>query len=121
MATCSTTGQKFLRGYQTTDSNGIARFTTIYPGWYRGRAVHLHFKIRSTLTGRGEEFTSQLFFDDALSDAVYARPPYAGHGVRNVRNANDGIFNESGGQLMLDVKQSGQGYAGTFSIALQEG
>ena len=116
----TTTGQKFLRGYQTTDANGVARFTTIYPGWYRGRAVHLHFKIRSALTGIGEEFTSQLFFDDALSDAVYTSAPYTGRGVRNVRNSNDGIFNQSGGQLMLDVKQSGQGYAATFGIALQE-
>jgi protocatechuate 3,4-dioxygenase beta subunit len=115
----TTTGQKFLRGYQTTDANGVARFATIYPGWYRGRAVHVHFKIRSALTGRGEEFTSQLFFDDALTDAVYAKAPYADKGVRNVRNSNDGIFNESGGQLTLDIKPSGPGYAGAFSIALQ--
>lgn len=118
----TTVGQKFLRGYQTTDANGVARFTTIYPGWYRGRAVHLHFKIRSALTGSGEEFTSQLFFDDALTDEVYTKPPYADKGIRNVRNSRDGIFNESGGQLMLDVKPSGggQGYAGSFSIALQQ-
>ena len=115
----TTTGQKFLRGYQTTDANGIARFTTIYPGWYRGRTVHLHFKIRSALTGRGEEFTSQLFFDDALTDVVFSKPPYVGKGVRDVRNSDDGIFNESGGQLMLDLRQKGQGYAGTFNVALQ--
>src|SRR5262249_41248814 len=42
-----TSGKKFLRGYQLTDESGIARFTTIFPGWYRGRTVHIHFKIRT--------------------------------------------------------------------------
>src|SRR5687767_9142353 len=44
----NTTGQKFLRGYQVTDADGRVRFTTIYPGWYPGRAVHIHFKVRTT-------------------------------------------------------------------------
>ena len=55
----STKGKKFLRGYQTTDANGTATFTTIYPGWYQGRAVHIHFKIRSrTGAGAAYDFTS---------------------------------------------------------------
>jgi protocatechuate 3,4-dioxygenase beta subunit len=45
-----TAGQTFLRGYQVTDSNGVVNFTTIYPGWYTSRAVHIHFKIRDALT-----------------------------------------------------------------------
>src|SRR5262249_24919601 len=66
-------GKKFLRGYQVTDSDGGARFTTIYPGWYPGRAVHIHFKIRSGPSSkRGFDFTSQLYFDDALTDRVHA-------------------------------------------------
>src|SRR5581483_5836854 len=44
----NTAGKKFLRGYQMTDANGAAQFTTIYPGWYPGRAVHIHFKIRTS-------------------------------------------------------------------------
>ncbi len=43
----NTVGKKFLRGYRVTDSNGVASFTTIYPGWYEGRTVHIHFKVRS--------------------------------------------------------------------------
>jgi protocatechuate 3,4-dioxygenase beta subunit len=39
--------EKFLRGHQLTDASGTARFTTIYPGWYTGRAVHLHFSVRA--------------------------------------------------------------------------
>lgn len=57
-----TVGQKFLRGYQATDSNGAASFTTIFPGWYSGRAVHIHYKIRpDAASSSGYEFTSQLF------------------------------------------------------------
>ena len=80
-----TQGKKFLRGYQTTDSNGVAKFITIYPGWYQGRAVHIHFKIRSG-SGPVYEFVSQLFFDDALSDQVYNQAPYDGRGARTPRN-----------------------------------
>jgi protocatechuate 3,4-dioxygenase beta subunit len=67
-----TSGQKFLRGFQTTDASGKASFATIYPGWYNGRTVHIHFKLRQ---GQNE-FTSQLFFEEALSDKVYAQAPY---------------------------------------------
>ena len=72
----STVGQKFLRGAQTTDTAGLARFTTIYPGAYAGRAVHIHFKVRTgAATARGHEFTSQIYFDDALTDQVHALEP----------------------------------------------
>lgn len=62
----NTVGKKFLRGYQLTDEKGRAHFTTIYPGWYRGRTVHIHFKLRSPAMQRpGFVFTSQLYFEDA--------------------------------------------------------
>jgi protocatechuate 3,4-dioxygenase beta subunit len=55
-----TVGQRFLRGYQVSDANGGVRFTTVYPGWYPGRAVHMHFKVRTNPAGsRGLELTSQ--------------------------------------------------------------
>ncbi len=63
----NTVGKKFLRGYQVTDANGGVQFTTIYPGWYRGRTVHIHFKVRAKAkSGQSYEFTSQLYFDDAI-------------------------------------------------------
>jgi protocatechuate 3,4-dioxygenase beta subunit len=115
-----TTGRKFLRGYQVTDANGIARFVTIYPGWYPGRTVHIHFMIRtSSSRGAGEQFTSQLYFDDALSDRIFARAPYAGRGLRTVRNARDGIYGRGGSQLMLAPVEQDGGMAATFDIALQ--
>src|SRR5258706_96439 len=118
----ATLGKKFLRGYQTTDADGLARFTTIYPGAYRGRAVHIHFKIRSAAAGgRVHDFTSQLFFDDALSDQVYAQPPYAGRGEQRLRNARDGIFRNAGAQLTLVVTPAAPGYAGAFELALETG
>jgi protocatechuate 3,4-dioxygenase beta subunit len=118
----STVGRKFLRGYQTTDGEGWVRFTTIYPGGYRGRAVHIHFKVRSPAAGgRVHDFTSQLFFDDVLSDQVFAQPPYAGAGAQRVRNARDFIYRSAGPQLTLAVKPAAPGYAATFDLALETG
>ena len=116
----NTSGKKYLRGYQITDANGEVQLTTIYPGWYSGRAVHIHFKIRLFSGSQTTyEFTSQLFFDDALTDQVYTQSPYSSRGTRNVRNSNDGIYNGGGSQLLLSPTQSGQGYAATFSIGLE--
>lgn len=116
----NTVGQKFLRGYQATDRSGRAEFTTIYPGWYQGRAVHIHFKIRTDpSSAQGHEFISQLYFDDAFTDRVHALAPYASKGQRTVRNTGDGIFRRGGQQLMLAVAERGQGYAATFDIGLQ--
>jgi protocatechuate 3,4-dioxygenase beta subunit len=92
-----TTGQRFLRGHQVTDRDGIARFTTIFPGWYRGRTVHIHFMIRTSPGDDiGEEFASQLYFDD-------------------------GIFRSGGSQLLLDVTEDEGMYRAIFDIGLQDG
>ena len=113
-------GSRFLRGYQVTDASGNARFSTIYPGWYAGRAVHVHFKIRSEAGAVSRfEFTSQLYFDESVTDAVHAQPPYSGRGRRDTLNQRDGIFAGGGPQLLLAVAREGSGYAGTFDIALQ--
>jgi protocatechuate 3,4-dioxygenase beta subunit len=113
----NTTGQKFLRGYQVTDSNGKAAFTTIYPGWYQGRATHIHFKIRSD---DGREFTSQWFFDDALSDTVQAQGAYASKGVAGrLQNSGDNIYQGTNGLLTLDIASSGNGYAASFDIGVR--
>lgn len=115
-----TTPTKFLRGFQLTDDSGSARFSTIYPGWYSGRAVHLHFKIRSTPGAVTRfEFTSQLYFDEAITDAVHAQAPYNTHGRRDTSNQRDTVFASGGPQLMLALARDGAGYAGTFDLAVQ--
>src|SRR5574340_115686 len=114
-----TLGQKFLRGYQITDAKGEARFVTIYPGWYEGRTVHIHVKIRTEpQTKRGYEFTSQMYFDDGLTDRVHADQPYAAKGRRNARNQDDRFFRRGGDQLMLAPTATADGYAATFAIGL---
>jgi len=114
-----TRGKKFLRGYQITDADGTARFLTIYPGWYPGRAVHIHFKIRTKPESRrGYAFTSQIYFDDALTDRIHSQAPYAAKGEGRLRNQEDGIFQDGGEELILQPAQQQEGYAGTFDIGL---
>jgi protocatechuate 3,4-dioxygenase beta subunit len=118
-----TSGQQWLRGYQITDEDGVAEFITIYPGWYPGRTVHIHFKIRTDpQADQGYEFTSQLFFDEELSDLIHSQEPYNQKGYRNTLNENDGIFRGSDGLLTLKVVENEDeeegGYIATFDIGL---
>jgi protocatechuate 3,4-dioxygenase beta subunit len=115
-----TTGKKYLRGYQLTDAAGRAKFTTVYPGWYSGRAIHIHFKIRLFSEGAATTvFTSQVFFDDAVSDTVMAQAPYNTRGTRDTRNGDDGIYGSDGGKLTLTLAGDGNGgYAATFAVGL---
>jgi protocatechuate 3,4-dioxygenase beta subunit len=116
----NTVGQKFLRGYQVSDSNGNVQFTTVYPGWYQGRAVHIHFKVRTTPSASsGLEFTSQMFFDESLTDIVHAQAPYNQKGRRDTTNTADGIYQGGGSQVLIPLSASGGGYAGTFNIGVR--
>jgi len=113
-------GHDFLRGYQHTDANGRATITTIYPGWYQGRAVHIHFKIRTDAAATsGFEFTSQLFFDDAFSAQVFSQGVYASKGKPDTPNASDSIYGQSQGMTLLEVAKDGDGYKATFEIAIK--
>jgi protocatechuate 3,4-dioxygenase beta subunit len=115
-----TTDHHYLRGWQRTGEKGEARFRTIYPGWYPGRAVHIHFKVRTDPSAdRGRVFTSQLYFDDALTSRVHRAPPYSSKGGRRAMNADDEIFADGGDQLVLAPERSGDGWAARFSVALQ--
>jgi protocatechuate 3,4-dioxygenase beta subunit len=116
----NTRGQRFLRGYQLTASEGRVQFQTIYPGWYSGRTVHIHFTIRTKAPdGKDYQFTSQLFFRDAVTDQVHNKKPYARKGKRDTRNPDDNIFKMGGSQLLLNVRGDGAGgYIASINIGL---
>jgi protocatechuate 3,4-dioxygenase beta subunit len=128
-----TIGKKFLRGYQVTDDNGTVRFTTIYPGWYQGRAIHIHDKVRTFEgTEKTLEWTSQLYFNNSINEQVHTQPPYSKHGLPDMTNEQDGIYtgastdglvqSNSGKHLMLNLTREGQlSYLGTFDIVLNSG
>jgi protocatechuate 3,4-dioxygenase beta subunit len=118
----STSGQTFLRGHQITDAKGNVQFTTIYPGWYPGRAVHIHFKVRTAASSSpAYEFTSQFYFDERLTDRVHARAPYSTHTGQRTRNESDGPFRDGGTQLILPVTERGQGYSASFTVGMRPG
>jgi protocatechuate 3,4-dioxygenase beta subunit len=119
-------GKKFLRGYQITDANGQVSFQTIYPGWYSGRAVHIHFKLRRFAGAtKTYEFTSQFFFDETLTSTVHALSPYSSKGTRNVVNTTDGIYNglsaAEKAALTLQTSKTSDGYAGIINLGVKVG
>ncbi len=117
----NTIGQDFLRGYQVSNAAGRTTFTTIYPGWYSGRTAHIHLRARvyNAAGNTTYNFTTQLFFDDAVSDVVYANAPYNTRGTRNTRNNNDGIYRGAASSplVMLSYADSG-GYFGEVVLGL---
>jgi protocatechuate 3,4-dioxygenase beta subunit len=111
--------QLFLRGFQVTDTTGTAAFVSIFPGWYPGRTLHAHFKVRLVdAVGVTRAFTSQFYFEEAVNEAVMALAPYAARGPRQVTNAADGIFRAGGSELMLPLTRTEAGYAGVFEMGL---
>jgi protocatechuate 3,4-dioxygenase beta subunit len=115
-----TLDSRFLRGYQVTDASGSVRFATIYPGWYPGRTVHIHFKVRTGPNApRALQWTSQLYFDDAITDQVHRHAAYPQRGRPRTKNAGDGIFQDGGRSLMLALSSSTEGYDARFNAGLQ--
>jgi protocatechuate 3,4-dioxygenase beta subunit len=108
-----TTGATFLRGFQMTDANGRAEFTTIYPGWYMGRTVHIHVRIHLDAT---TVLITQLYFPEAVTDVVHAQSPYASHGRRDTSNAADSIGRNDLDELLLDIAEDGGGYAAALVL-----
>lgn len=106
--------ETFCRGAQRTNADGVATFDTIYPGWYQGRAVHIHVKVH---TGGNEVHTGQLYFDDATSRRVYASDPYRGD--PDVTNASDGIYSQGGRESTVALRRSGDGWSGALTLVVQ--
>src|SRR5262245_1269734 len=96
-------GQTFLRGVQTTDSSGAVTFTTIYPGWYGGRATHIHVEVY--VNGRSVKVT-QVAFPESISSSVYASGVYAAKGQNTTSNATDNVFSDGTSTGMATVTGS---------------
>ena len=125
-----TVGKNFLRGNQITDDNGTVKFSTIYPGWYPGRAIHIHDKVRIVNESQENlEWTSQIYFNDSLNEEIHKNAPYSNHGGPQTINERDMIFTgpstdslfklNSGKLLLTNTTKSGQNlYAGSINIVL---
>ena len=115
-AVAGSPGTNFLRGVQKTNASGVATFQTLYPGWYRGRAVHIHVKVH---VGGSVVHTGQLFFPAAVTNAVYQKAPYSGHGTTpDILNADDSIFRNGGNKGMLALKKTATGYGGSIRMGV---
>jgi len=108
----------FMRGIERTDAYGVARFTTVYPGWYTGRAVHIHVKVHLHGT---VVHTGQLFFPDTVTDAVYRKAPYSTRPARDTRNAADAIFRNGGSRSVLHLAKTSPGYKGSITMGVHRG
>ena len=107
----------FMRGIQRTNAKGLAQFRTIYPGWYPGRTVHIHVKVH---VSGNVLHTGQLYFSDAVTDAVYKRAPYTSRPNRETRNAQDGIFGSGGRRSMLALRRSSGGvYVASITMGVR--
>ena len=112
-------GQFWLRGYQITDATGQVQFTSIYPGWYPGRATHVHYEL---FYNNALVMHSQYAFDESISNSVHTSPLYAASGINNTTNMGDGILGNSASDLLLETIQlTGDvtnGFTGSLTIAV---
>ncbi|WP_019060294.1 intradiol ring-cleavage dioxygenase [Streptomyces prunicolor] len=120
----------FLRGGVLTDSSGLASITTIYPGWYRGRCIHIHVKVHTgvtltsdgSFTGGSELHTGQLFIDETITTAVAKISPYSTNTVTRTTLAQDSIYDDAGAAsgLMTVTGSTSAGYTGTLTLGVQQ-
>jgi protocatechuate 3,4-dioxygenase beta subunit len=106
-------GQRFLRGFQQTDADGRVRFQTIYPGWYPGRAPHVHLMVRAD---EDSLLTTQLYFPEDVSEVVYATAPYAGRSAPRTTNTAEAIED---GALLGQVSAAKDGYSTVFRMVVR--
>jgi protocatechuate 3,4-dioxygenase beta subunit len=110
------TGQTFLRGLQTTDGNGQVTFKTIYPGWYAGRATHIHVQV--FMNGMVVK-TTQIAFPEAISSSVYRTGVYASHGQNATSNASDNVFADGVSDELATLSgDTASGYSASLTIGV---
>ncbi len=121
----NTSSQTWLRGYQVTGSAGTVTFTTIVPGWYAGRATHIHLRARSKYSSTSSPSdganTTQMFFPQAVVDSLSTSvAPYNAHGINPATNASDRVYtSQTKGKMELVLSgNTGSGYVASASIGL---
>lgn len=108
--------ETFLRGRQTTDEAGDVEFRTIYPGWYPGRAVHIHLMVHTA----ARSYIGQLYFPEGVTVEVFAHDPYRRHGLPNTTHATDEIFPAGGQPAVLDLRADRGGHVGAICLVLPD-
>lgn len=109
-------GQTFLRGLQTTDSSGRVTFKTIYPGWYMGRATHIHLEV--FVNGAAVK-TTQIAFPEDVSSSVYRTGVYAAHGQNSTTNSGDNVFSDGTDHELAALSgDTSSGYTATLTVGI---
>jgi protocatechuate 3,4-dioxygenase beta subunit len=109
-------GETFMRGTQIADADGMVTFATVYPGWYRGRTTHIHFKVFLDET---TVLTGQIFFPDDVSEQVYATvAPYTARPNRDTFNDEDRIAQQAGAASVASVEQTAEAYAAALIVGV---
>jgi protocatechuate 3,4-dioxygenase beta subunit len=117
MQSANYTAVHFLRGRQTTDANGLVTFTSIYPGWYSGRAPHIHAHIYNS--AGNSLLVTQIAFDQTISNTVYAQGVYKSHGLQDTTNASDNVFSDGVSTELASFTGSvSDGYVLTHTIVV---
>jgi len=112
----NSTGETFLRGLQRSDADGKVAFTTIYPGWYQGRATHIHLEV---FVNGASVKTTQMAFPDDVNAAVYSTGVYGARGNNPIRTSADGIFADGTSLEMATMSgNTSSGYTATLQLAV---
>jgi protocatechuate 3,4-dioxygenase beta subunit len=125
-----TDARRFLRGVQVTDNNGLARFNTIYPGWYMGREIHVHLKVHNggaaadgTYAAGHISHTGQIFFPDAANAAVSKLRPYVSSQIPRTTKETDGVYRHQNGDRTIAAVRTARvdstpGYLAAITLAV---
>ena len=125
-----TDASSFLRGVQLTGADGVAQFTTIYPGWYQGREIHIHLKVhlqgstaKNIYMGGHVSHTGQLFFPDETNVAISKMEPYVSSKVPRTTKADDHVYlDQNGDKTIMAIHPapagSESGYLAAITLAV---
>jgi protocatechuate 3,4-dioxygenase beta subunit len=118
MQSTNYTGVHFLRGRQTTNAAGLVSFTSIFPGWYSGRATHIHVHVYNA-SGTSLKVT-QIAFPEGTGTAVAAVNGYAKGMSGYTYNKSDNVFSDdtAGIEIATVSGSTTAGFVLTMNIAV---